>query len=627
MSTKHYKRALSGEYYAHFAYRLNLSNRISRQLADNEELLNNLFSFQYGSDTPTEEDLLLMLEQQVTGFSSEKAHNFLEAYIETPYTEIDSDVAEAIRKAIAKYGPESNEIKWLTRKPSKFKKAPQKIIEEQVGNIYGIGIWDAYNNYKIPYDIAFKGYWLLSDDSDERKQKVSDIFNAYNQLRDNERNFNQPFLQVDSVDFDMELVKELDVIRKTDMGWVKSDTLDSLKYLYGFLDRTFGDAGIVKSIGAKDYFLAKGLFDDQAEAASSIMNNTVTFLTGVAGTGKTFMLKEVLKKMKQDDKNIFMTALSGRAVKNFNISMNNEFAFSSGTIASTRFVPANTERLKNAHVLVIDEISMVDVNSLAYLLKMTGASQIILVGDVAQLPAIELDFYSKALKDGVINQITLTEPKRQGKQSGVFKDSIDIRNGNRPEFNLDDSTLSYSNSIELIVKVNPKADLFLVGTNKSADIINQIKADEFLNNGKKNGRFFFYNMREYGDKTRFLVTKNNAETGLMNGDVLVAHMSDHGSIYTFFDQNGKEYSDVDPKRHGIKLGFAMTIHKSQGSTIENVVTILDSEYMATRNLLYTAITRASKTHQLYEMIPNILDKAISKTVTYQDYDYHKMLEL
>ena len=88
-----------------------------------------------------------------------------------------------------------------------------------------------------------------------------------------------------------------------------------------------------------------------------------------------------------------------------------------------------------------------------------------------------------------------------------------------------------------------------------------------------------------------------------------------------------EFPDVDFKRHGIKLGFAMTIHKSQGSTIENVVTILDNEYMSTRALLYTAITRASKTHRLYEVTPGILNNAINKTVVYQDYDYHKMLEL
>ena len=270
---------------------------------------------------------------------------------------------------------------------------------------------------------------------------------------------------------------------------------------------------------------------------------------------------------------------------------------------------------------------MVYVNNLAFILKHSGAERIIIVGDVAQLPAIGLDFYTKALNDGIINQITLTQPKRQGASSGIFMDSMSIRSGEVPEFRQEDSTVDFNNNIDSIIKNNPSADAFLVGTNKTAESINKIKAEQYLEHGKSIGKYAFYNGREYGDNTKFLVTKNNAETGLMNGDILTFKISDKGSIYSFFDQNNKEFSDVDPTKHGIKLGFAMTIHKSQGSTIENVVTILDSEYMATRALLYTAITRASKTHHLYEAIPGVLERAIGKTVTYQDYDYHKMLEL
>src|SRR5699024_4280906 len=121
------------------------------------------------------------------------------------------------------------------------------------------------------------------------KQKVSDIFNAYNQLRDNERSFNQPFLKVDNVSFDMELVEDLNAITKTDMGWVKSDTLDSLKYVYNFFHKHSNEnSTIKKEFGAKDYFSNLGLYDDQVEAAADIINHSITFLTGVAGTGKTF---------------------------------------------------------------------------------------------------------------------------------------------------------------------------------------------------------------------------------------------------------------------------------------------------------------------------------------------------
>ena len=624
-----YKKESEKQYYVHFAYQLNLTHRIAQQLSQNERLLNKLFALQNDySNAPTYEDMLEIIETQVKGFSKEKARIFLEAYIENPYHESSSEVVLAINKAIEKFGPQSNEIKWLTRKPSKFKKAPQKIIEENVWNIKGIGIWDAYNNDEIPYDIAFKGYWLLSDDDDERKQKVSDIFNAYNQLRDNERSFNQPFLQVENVNFDMELVEDLNAITKTDMGWVKSDTLDSLKYVYNFFHKHSNEnSTIKKEFGAKDYFSNLGLYDDQVEAAADIINHSITFLTGVAGTGKTFMLKEVLKKLYADDNSIFMTALSGRAVKNFANAMNNEVPMQCGTIASARYVPVRTKQLENANVIVIDEISMVDVNNLAFILKHSGAERIIIVGDVAQLPAIGLDFYTKALNDGIINQITLTQPKRQGASSGIFMDSMSIRSGEVPEFRQEDSTLDFNNNIDSIIKNNPNADAFLVGTNKTAESINKIKAEQYLEHGKSIGKYAFYNGREYGDNTKFLVTKNNAETGLMNGDILTFKISDKGSIYSFFDQNNKEFSDVDPTKHGIKLGFAMTIHKSQGSTIENVVTILDSEYMATRALLYTAMTRASKTHHLYEAIPGVLERAIGKTVTYQDYDYHKMLEL
>lgn len=624
----------TNNYFSHLAYKIGTSTSIANQIANSEYLMGHLLAMQDAEDdSMSPQQIVELFTQEVSGLGDKKAQLLVDSYLELPYIETDSAIERAMIKLIQSLSQDSPQVKWLVSKPSKWGKSPQQVIEE---NVIGVeGFWDAYMQHKIPYDVAMKGYWLLSEDSNERKEETSRIFTAYKTLDEHEMQHNSPFLDAPNEGFNQELLKELGIMAYTDMGWIKTKTLASIRLIYKMMIEAKENS--VDEISQDDYnmFLEQGLEDDQAEASSQILQNKVSFLTGIGGSGKTYMLNKVLQhlhkqykeenKLKHGETAFYMTAIAGRAVKNFLDSVDKDLDVVGATMAASIFVKARKRQLSEAKVLLIDEISMADINNVSRTIRMAKkAEKIIFIGDVAQLPAIQMDFYSKATKDSVIAPIMLTKPKRQKADSGILSDSLLIRDGKMPLFDKPDSQLGHAQSVEEIVYQNPDARVFLVGTNRTAKTINDIKAKQFMDKALESQKAqVAYDV--YADGTRFLVTKNNAETGLMNGEIITLNVEN--SVSSFTTEDGRKLSTIDEKKHGLKLGFAITIHKSQGSTIDNVVTILDSYNMASRSLLYTAITRASKKHVLYEMQNSILSSAINKLVEYQDYNYQQVLDM
>lgn len=127
-----------------------------------------------------------------------------------------------------------------------------------------------------------------------------------------------------------------------------------------------------------------------------------------------------------------------------------------------------------------------------------------------------------------------------------------------------------------------------------------------------------------GDKV--IVGKNNPETGFMNGDLLDVVYHDDG--FWLKPETGEEIrfleSTFDWQAHKADLGFAITIHKSQGSTINNVVTIIGYTRLQSRNLLYTAMTRAKEKHTLYIPDHNRLQKFIDTKIEYESIDIDEL---
>lgn len=617
-------------YFYHIAYKIGTSTTIASQISGSSHLMGAILATQdadEGSMSPYE--LVKLLASEVKGLGETKAQLFVDSYLEQPYTEPDNETARAVAQLIDSMPSNSPEIKWLLSKPSKYSKSPQQVIEENVKGREGF--WDAYLEHKITYDIAMKGYWLLSEDDNAKKESITKIFTAYKTLDEHEMQFNSPFLNAPKDGFDEDMLKQLGIMTYTDMGWIKTKTLASIRLIYKTMLEAKNNANEEFSKEDYDMFIEQGLMEDQAEAASKILNNRVSFLTGVGGSGKTYMLNKVLihlsKEFESTKENpkFFMTAIAGRAVKNFIDMVDVNSGVIGATMAASVFVKARKKQLQEAKVVVIDEVSMADINNVSRIIRIAkSAEKIIFIGDVAQLPAIQMDFYSKALHDGVINQISLTKPKRQKADSGILSDAMLIRNGKMPKFDKPDSKLGHASSIEQIVLQNPDARVFLVGTNYTAKTINDIKAKEYFDKALPSQRAKI-GYDTYGTGTRFLVTKNNAQTGLMNGEIITLDVNK--GVYHFVSEDGKLINSLDEKKHGLRLGFAITIHKSQGSTIDNVVTILDNQNIATRSLLYTAITRASQKHVLYEMKDNILEYAINKTIDYQDYDYQHVLDM
>lgn len=626
-----YNSDISNEYFSHLAYTINTTTKVANQIANSPELMIELLKLNStDEDAKSASEVIKILADNVDGLGEAKSKRLVDAYLETPYKEPNTELKRAIAEVINTYPAESEQVQWLLTKPNKFSKSPQEIIEKEVGGREGF--WDAYLEHRIPYKIALRGYWLLSKDDDERKTDITQMFTAYQTLDEQETQNNQPFLNAPEDGFNSDIMKEFNIMKHTDLGWIKTSTFNSIRMLYKLMIEAKNESDDTMDDDLYQMFLDDGLYEDQANAAVKIVNNKVSFLTGYAGTGKSFMLNKALSYLKSEyekqglgDDLFYMTAISGRAVKNFMNGVDSSLRVTGATMAASIFVQARKKQLSLAKVLLIDEVSMADLNNVTRTINMAkNVDKIIFIGDVAQLPAIQLDWYTKAVNDGVTNPVTLTIPKRQDMESGILEDSLSIRDGNMPKFNKSDSVLGHANSVEEIVYQNNDADIFLTGTNASAKVINDIKAKQYLDKADKKNKAYVERVL-YGDGTRFLVTKNNPQTGLMNGDIITLVVKNN--VHHFKTDNGIELEDVDVRKHGLRLGFAITVHKSQGSTIDNVVTILDSYNMATRPLLYTAISRASKKHVLYEMKDDILSSALRKGVDYQEYDYKQVLSM
>jgi len=385
------------------------------------------------------------------------------------------------------------------------------------------------------------------------------------------------------------------------------------------------------------------LAENQRAAVLAALSSGVLVITGGPGTGKTTIINVILSILEADEKKVILAAPTGRAAKRMAEATGRD-AQTIHRILGISYIDDDSRRQnfdKNENdpidcdVLIIDESSMVDIILMSNLLKAVKAgTKLILVGDVDQLPSVGAGNVLKdIIKSGVIKVVRLTEVFRQAQQSAIIMNAHRINNGFYPVVNDKESDfflVKRSNAYdalnavkELITKRLPAfsgCDAFsdiqvLTPMRKGALGVFELNKElqETLNPPSKNKaekQFKNFILRQ-GDKV--MQIKNNYNTswkmfdkrgivseeglGVFNGDCGIVSKIDETSetLRVVFD-DGKTVDYDFIQLDELELAYAVTIHKSQGSEYPVVILPLISgpPMLLTRNLLYTAVTRAKK---------------------------------
>lgn len=348
------------------------------------------------------------------------------------------------------------------------------------------------------------------------------------------------------------------------------------------------------------------LLEKQAEAVCDCMTNSLSVLTGGAGTGKTTTLRVVLRCYEKMGYKIFPMALSGRASKRIYEST----GFHASTIAG--FLKNVEIRDEDRAIIVIDEASMVDLPTMyRIIMKLHNNVRILLSGDQAQLSPIGYGLVLHELvKVKNIKNNELDIVKRQEGATGIPEFTRAIRNGIVPAFSSKNIVFHKAESTALNEKV---AQLYALEPDRTQIICavknNQFGGIEQLNIlcqklCNPNGQlleFEIYNEKKFlnirlGDPVIF--NENNWDEDIQNGTM--GRLAGVGGV----DQDGKakigqvlvddgRVVELTPELVLImSLSYAITGHKSQGSQFPRVIVVLSDSRMIDRAWIYTALTRS-----------------------------------
>jgi len=373
------------------------------------------------------------------------------------------------------------------------------------------------------------------------------------------------------------------------------------------------------------------MLDEQKDAVRHITQKegATQIVTGFAGTGKSFMLEAAKEAYQADGYKVYGAAPSGIAAK----GLENETGIKSETIHRTLMdIERGNLTLDKKSVLIVDEAGMVSTKLMSRVVDETNKSgaKLVLVGAENQIQSVEAGGSLKALKEDLGHK-ELTTIRRQNEQWS--RDAVK----SFAEGEAHKALKSYAERGLVTVKDNPneardslveswkkdgvakpKENIIIASTNLDIAILNEKAQVARFSEKQLKGDGYQLNGKQYFEGDRVLFTKNSKKLGVANGDL--------GTI-TEIDKKNKKFSvqldsgskaSIDVENYdNLKLGYAITAHKSQGGTFQNSYLYVGSTGLEDREISYVKASRAKNTTQFFmdkEVAGEGL-KDISKTMT------------
>ncbi len=386
------------------------------------------------------------------------------------------------------------------------------------------------------------------------------------------------------------------------------------------------------------------LSDKQKEAVEAVNDNNVCIITGGPGTGKTTIIKVILELFKSKKRKIVLCAPTGRAAKRMSETTGEDAKTLHRLLEIGKIQEDSTSKFNDyeiapidADIVIVDEMSMVDIFLMNYLLKaLYQGTKLVLVGDVDQLPSVGPgNVLADLINSEKIKTIVLNKIFRQAAKSKIILNAHRVNNGQ--------NFIKQEESEEELYK-----DFFYIKENNQDKILNQVISlcsgrlqsygnydffkniqvitptkkgmlgtkdlnkvlQEHLNPLEKGGveKQNLGALFRIGD--RVMQIKNNYDifwereideyetgTGVFNGEfgtILKIDEVEKRMKIKFDDEKYSwyQFSELDQIEHA----YAITVHKAQGSEFDIVIMpiVQAAPMLLTRNLLYTGMTRAKK---------------------------------
>lgn len=398
---------------------------------------------------------------------------------------------------------------------------------------------------------------------------------------------------------------------------------------------------------------------NQSRAIQNSIKNGVSVITGGPGTGKTTIIKCIISILESLGNKVMLLAPTGRASKRLSESTGREAktihrGLEMNFKGDGKAFVYNESNPLNVNAVIVDEVSMVDVVLMNSLLKaLPRDCKLIMVGDKDQLPSVGAgNVLGDILNSGLINTSYLTKIFRQDEKSLIVSNAHLINQGEMPVIDNASTDFFFESKEDaddirqtVVDMVTRRLPNFAKEEPAKIQVLAPLKAGasgvENLNlelQAKINPPLYFKQELVVGKTTfregdKVMQTSNNYDlvwtrnngvfmedgSGVFNGDIGYIHKINVGSGETeVWFEDGRQCVYPRTELSELSLAYAITIHKSQGSEFDVIVIPIISgpSLILTRNLIYTAVTRAKKMVVLVGSRKN-LKRMVSNAYTVQ----------
>lgn len=396
-----------------------------------------------------------------------------------------------------------------------------------------------------------------------------------------------------------EVVIEDDAVYAADLHRSELAVAERLRALIGAAETMLPDGERDELIAATTRQLKIQPSEQQLVAVRTALSQRLAVITGGPGTGKTTIVRTLCRILDRLDRGYVLLSPTGKAAKRLSEVTGNHAATLHRYL---REVDPSGRGSIPAEVVIIDEVSMMDINLAAWVLRrVTPKHRIIFLGDIDQLPSVGPgSFLRDLISAQVVPVVRLHEVFRQALDSGIISNAHRINTGEFPRSADDFEIVIREDAAEIAelvrataareraIVLTPQRSTPLGVTMLNNDLQGRLNPARSGVAETRHGQIVF----RVGDPV--IVGRNDYDKMVFNGEVGEVVAATPQGIEVRIDGRDVIFLQGDIARDRLSLCYALTIHKAQGSEYGTVIVPCVKQHytMLARNLLYTAVTRA-----------------------------------